>query len=183
MGIGLGDLGNAFLIVIIFALIQLFITALTSVSQFKKVWNAYKCNPAIMPFANLMGFDPTTTFRECTQETQVSFMYVFLDPIYTSLQSFSESGNMFLGILDSLQGDLNTQQSDSLNIVGNIGDRINVFSTNLNKTFITVSDTVAKIGGFITIIFYLLQTSVDLGTALHRDAPGYISRELGVFPK
>jgi hypothetical protein len=183
MGIGLGDLGNAFLIVIIFALIQLFITALTSVSQFKKVWNAYKCNPAIMPFANLMGFDPTTTFRECTQETQVSFMSVFLDPIYTSLNSFSESGNMFLGILNSLQGDLNNQQSDSLNIVGNIGDRINVFSTNLNKTFITVSDTVSKIGGFITIIFYLLQTSIDIGKALDRDAPGYILRQLGVFPK
>jgi hypothetical protein len=110
-------------------------------------------------------------------------MSVFLDPIYTSLNSFSESGNMFLGILNSLQGDLNNQQSDSLNIVGNIGDRINVFSTNLNKTFITVSDTVSKIGGFITIIFYLLQTSIDIGKALDRDAPGYILRQLGVFPK
>jgi hypothetical protein len=136
-----------------------------------------------MPFANLMGFDPTTTFRECTQETQVSFMSVFLDPIYTSLQSFSESGNMFLGILDSLQVGLNVQQIDSLNIVGNIGDRVNMFSTNLNKTFITVSDTVSKIGGFITIIFYLLQTSVDIGKALDRDAPGYILRTLGVLPK
>lgn len=180
---GLGDLGNAFLIVIIFALIHLFITALTSVSQFKKVWNAYKCNPAIMPFASLMGFDPTTTFRECTQETQVSFMSVFLDPIYTSLQSFSESGNMFLGILDSLQVGLNTQQVNSLNIVGNIGERVNMFSTNLNKTFITVSDTVSKIGSFITIIFYLLQTTVDIGTALDRDAPGHILRTLGVLPR
>ena len=179
---GLGDLGNAFLIVIIFALIQIFITALTSVSQFKKVWNVYKCNPAIMPFANLMGFDPTTTFRECTQETQVSFMSVFLDPIYTSLNSFSESGNMFLGILDSLQIGLNSQQGESLNIVGNIGARVNVFSTNLNKTFITVADTVSKIGGFMTIIFYLLQTSVDIGKALNRDAPGYILRTLRVLP-
>jgi len=113
----------------------------------------------------------------------VSFMSVFLDPIYTSLQSFSESGNMFLGILDSLQAGLNTQQLDSLNIVGNIGDRVNIFSTNLNKTFITVSDTVSKIGGFISIIYYLLQTSVDIGKALDRDAPGYILRELHVLPK
>jgi hypothetical protein len=180
---GLGDLGNAFLIVIIFALIQLFVTALTSLAQFKKVWEAYKCNPAIMPFASLMGFDPTTVFRECTQETQESFMSVFLEPIYTSLQSFSESGNMFLGILDSLQIGLNTQQLDSLNIVGNVGDRVNMFSTNLNKTFITVSDTVSKIGGFLSIIFYLLQTTVNLGTALDRDAPGVILKTLGVWPK
>ena len=179
---GLGDLGNAFLIVIIFTFIQLFITVLTSLAQFKKVWNTYKCNPAIMPFASLMGYDPTTIFQECTTETQASFMSVFLDPIYSSLQTFSESGNIFLGILDSLQIGLNTQQLDSLNIVGNIGDRVQVFSTNLNKTFITVADTVSKIGGFMTIIFYLLQTSVDLGKALDRDAPGHILRALRVLP-
>ena len=179
---GLGDLGNAFLIVIIFTFIQLFITVLTSVAQFKKVWNTYKCNPAIMPFASLMGYDPTVVFQECTAETQSSFMSVFLDPIYSSLQTFSESGNIFLGILDSLQIGLNTQQLDSLNIVGNIGDRVQVFSTNLNETFITVADTVSKIGGFMTIIFYLLQTSVDIGKALNRDAPGHILRALRVLP-
>jgi hypothetical protein len=180
---GLGDLGNAFLIVLIFTLIQLFITILTSLAQFKKVWNAYKCNPAIMPFASLMGYDPTVVFEECTRETQSSYMSVFLDPIYSSLESFSESGNIFLGILDSLQIGLNSQQGESLNIVGNIGDRVNVFITNLNKTFITVADTVSKIGGFMTIIFYLLQTSVDIGKALDRDAPGHILRALRVLPR
>jgi hypothetical protein len=179
---GLGDLGNAFLIVLIFTLIQLFVTILTSLTQFKKVWNAYKCNPAIMPFASLMGYDPTVVLEECTRETQLSYMSVFLDPIYSSLESFSESGNIFLGILDSLQIGLNSQQGESLNIVGNIGARVNVFSTNLNKTFITVADTVSKIGGFMTIIFYLLQTSVDIGKALNRDAPGYILRTLRVLP-
>jgi hypothetical protein len=180
---GLGDLGNAFLIVIIFTFIQLFITVLTSIAQFKKVWNTYKCNPAIMPFASLMGYDPTIVFQECTAETQSSFMSVFLDPIYSSLQTFSESGNIFLGILDSLQIGLNTQQLDSLNIVGNIGARVQVFSTNLNETFITVADTVSKIGGFMTIIFYLVQTSVDIGKALNRDAPGHILRALRVLPQ
>ena len=53
---------------------------------------------------------------------------------------------------------------------------------NLNETFITVADTVSKIGGFMTIIFYLLQTSVDIGKALNRDAPGHILRALRVLP-
>ena len=180
---GIGDLGNAFLIVLIFAMIQLFITVITSLAQFKKIWNAYKCNPAIMPFASLMGHDPASVFKECTEETQSSFMSIFLDPIYSSLQTFSETGNIFIGILDSLQIGLNDQQSESLNIVGDIGARVQVFSTNLNKTFITVADTVSKIGGFMTIIFYLLQTSVDIGKALDRDAPGHILRILGVLPR
>jgi hypothetical protein len=180
---GLGDVGNAFFIGLIFALIQLFITVLTSLAQFKKVWNTYKCNPAIMPFATLMGHDPVTVFQECTAETQASFMSVFLEPIYSSLQSFSESGNVFIGMLDELQIGLNTQQLQSLDIVQDIGARVNVFSTNINKTFITVSDAVSKMGALMTIIFYLLQTSVDLGKALNRDAPGVVLKTLGVLPK
>ena len=177
---GLGDLGNAFLIVVIFTLIQLFVTVLTSLAQFKKVWNLYKCNPAIMPFATLMGHNPTAIFQECTEETQTSFMSTFLAPIYSSLESFSKSGNVFLEIFDGLQIGLNEQQVQSLNIVGDIGDRVSVFNTNLNKTFITVSDTVSKMTGVITIIFYLLQTSVDLGKALNKDMPGSALRALQV---
>jgi hypothetical protein len=175
---GLGDLGNAFLIVVIFAVLQLFVTVLTSLAQFKKVWSLYKCNPAIMPFATLMGHDPTTIFQECTAETQSSFMSAFLAPIYSSLENFSKSGNVFLEIFDSLQIGLNEQQLQSFNIVQNIGDRVNVFNTSLNKTFITVSDTVSKMTGVITIIFYLLQTSVDLGVALNKDMPGEVLRTL-----
>jgi len=179
---GLGDLGNAFLIVLIFALLQLFITIITSLTEFKKVWDTYKCNPAIMPFATLMGHDPTKVFQECTAETQASFMSVFLDPIYSSLESFSDSGNIFLGLLDTLQIGLNDQQMQSFNIVETIGDRVNVFSTNLNRTFITVSDTVQKIASMMTIIYYLLLTSVQLGEALNQDAPGYVLQHLGVLP-
>ena len=180
---GLGDLGNAFLIVLIFALLQLFITIITSLAEFKKVWNTYKCNPAIMPFATLLGHDPTTVFQECTAETQASFMSVFLDPIYTSLESFSDSGNIFLGLLDSIQIGLNDQQGQSFNIVRTIGDRVNVFSSNLNTTFITVSDTIVKLSGMMTIIYYLLQTTVQLGNALNKDAPGFVLQELGVLKK
>jgi hypothetical protein len=180
---GLGDLGNAFLIVTIFTLIQLFITLITSLAQFKKIWNKYKCNPAIMPFATLVGHDPVTVFRECTVETQRSFMATFLDPIYTSLNSFTESGNIFLGLLDSLQIGLNTQQLQSLDVVQNIGDRVSVFSNNLNKTFITIADTVSKVGGIITVIHYLVLTSVELGRALSRDAPGQVLRVLTGQPQ
>ena len=177
---GLGDLGNAYLIVVIFTLIQLFVTVLTSIAQFKKVWSLYKCNPAIMPFATLMGHDPTTIFQECTAETQASFMSTFLAPIYSSLESFSASGNVFLQIFDGLQVGLNDQQLQSFNIVENIGDRVSVFNTNLNRTFITVSDTISKMSGVVTVIFYLLQTSVDLGQALNKDMPGSILRVLKV---
>jgi hypothetical protein len=96
------------------------------------------------------------------------------------VESFSASGNVFLQIFDGLQVGLNDQQLQSFNIVENIGDRVSVFNTNLNRTFITVSDTISKMSGVVTVIFYLLQTSVDLGQALNKDMPGSILRVLKV---
>ena len=75
---GLGDIGNAFLIVLIFCLIQLFITLSIGLVQLRNNWDKYKCNPAVTPFAGLIGYDPVITFQECTRETQGDFMKSFL---------------------------------------------------------------------------------------------------------
>ena len=45
---GLGDVGNAFLIVLIFCIIQLFITLSIGLVQLKNDWNKYKCNPPLL---------------------------------------------------------------------------------------------------------------------------------------
>jgi hypothetical protein len=74
---GLGDVGNAFLIVLIFCLIQLFITISIGLVQLRNNWDKYKCNPGVTPFAGIIGYDPVLTFQECTKETQGDFMKCF----------------------------------------------------------------------------------------------------------
>ena len=75
---GLSDTGKAFLIVIIFSLIQLSITLSIGLTHLKNNWNKYRCNPLVIPLAGLVEEDPSVTFTECTKEIQFDFMKTIL---------------------------------------------------------------------------------------------------------
>jgi hypothetical protein len=169
---GLGDIGNAFLIVLIFCLIQLFITLSIGLVQLRNNWDKYKCNPAVTPFAGLIGYDPVITFQECTRETQGDFMKSFLSPIYDTLDTFAQAGNVFTEILESLKLGLNTQEGSTFNVVGDLGNRLNMLISGLSNSFISVGDVFGKIGSMITVVYYLVSSITTLGTALKGDLPG-----------
>ena len=169
---GLGDIGNAFLIVLIFCLIQLFITLSIGLVQLRNNWDKYKCNPAVTPFAGLVGFDPVITFQECTKETQGDFMKSFLSPVYDTLDTFAEAGNVFTEILESLKLGLNTQEGSTFNVVEDLGNRLNMLISGLSNSFISVADVFGNISSMITVVYYLMSTATTLGEALKKDLPG-----------
>ena len=175
---GLSDTGKAFLIVIIFGLIQLSITLSIGLAQLKNNWNKYRCNPLVIPLARLVDEDPIETFRSCTKEIQWDFMKTILKPIYNSFSHLLDSGNLFVGILESLKTGLVVQHGSTLNVMGDLGARFNVLLVELSRAFITVSDLFGKVSSMVTVIFYLITTSVRLGEALKADLPGTVMRAL-----
>jgi len=175
---GLSDTGKAFLIVIIFGLIQLSITLSIGLAQLKKNWNKYRCNPLVIPLARLVDEDPIETFRTCTKEIQWDFMKTILKPIYNSFSYLLDSGNLFVGILESLKTGLVVQHGSTLNVMGDLGKRFNILLVELSRAFITVSDMFGKVSSMVTVIFYLITTSVRLGEALKADLPGTEMRAL-----
>jgi hypothetical protein len=175
---GLSDTGKAFLIVIIFGLIQLSITLSIGLAQLKNNWNKYRCNPLVIPLARLVDEDPIDTFKTCTKEIQWDFMKTILKPIYNSFSHFLDSGNLFVGILESLKTGLVVQHGSTLNVMGDLGKRFNILLVELSKAFITVSDMFGKVASMVTVIYYLINTSVALGKALEADLPGTAMRAL-----
>ena len=175
---GLSDTGKAFLIVIIFSLIQLSITLSIGLSHLKNNWNKYRCNPLVIPLAGMVEEDPIETFKECTKEIQWDFMKTILKPIYNSFTYFLDSGNLFVGILESLKTGLNVQHGSTLDMMNDLGVRFNILLTGLSIAFITVSDMFGKVSSMVTVIFYLITTSVRLGEALNNDLPGTIIKAL-----
>jgi hypothetical protein len=175
---GLSDTGKAFLIVIIFSLIQLSITLSIGLTHLKNNWNKYKCNPLVIPLAGLVQEDPGETFRECTKEMQFDFMKTILKPIYDSFSYFLESGNLFVGILEQLKTGLVAQHGSTLNMMSDLGARFNILLIELSRAFITVSDLFGKVSSAITIIYYLVVTSARLGQALNNDLPGTVMKAL-----
>jgi len=175
---GLSDTGKAFLILIIFSLIQLSITLSIGLAHLKNNWNKYRCNPLVIPLAGLVNEDPIYTFKECTKEIQWDFMKTILKPIYDSFSYFLESGNLFVGILEQLKTGLVAQHGSTLNMMSDLGARFNILLIELSRAFITVSDLFGKVSSAITIIYYLVVTSARLGEALNNDLPGTVMKAL-----
>ena len=176
---GLSDTGKAFLIVIIFSLIQLSITLSIGLTHLKNNWNKYRCNPLVIPLAGLVEEDPTVTFTECTKEIQFDFMKTILKPIYNSFSYFLESGNLFVGILEKLKTGLVVQNVSTLTTFSDLGARFNILVNELGNSFLTVTDLFGKVSSTVTIIYYLITTSARLGEALGKDLPGTVMKALG----
>jgi len=169
---GLGDVGNAFLIVLIFCIIQLSITLSVGLIQLRNNWDKYKCNPGVTPFAGLIGYDPVVTFQECTKETQGDFMKSFLSPVYDTLDTFAEAGNVFTEVLESLKLGLNHQEGSTFNVVEDLGNRLQMLISGLGNSFISVADVFGKISSMITVVYNLMGSAIILGDALIADLPG-----------
>lgn len=176
---GLSDTGKAFLIVIIFSLIQLSITLSIGLTHLKNNWNKYRCNPLVIPLAGLVEEDPSVTFTECTKEIQFDFMKTILKPIYNSFSYFLESGNLFVGILEKLKTGLVVQNVSTLTTFSDLGARFNILVNELGNSFLTVTDLFGKVSSTVTIIYYLITTSARLGEALGKDLPGTVMKALG----
>ena len=99
-------------------------------------------------------------------------MNTFLSPIFHTLDTFSEAGNVFTEVLESLKLGLNTQQGSTFNVVEDIGNRLNMLMGGLSNTLINVGDVFGKISSMMTVILYLMTTAVQLGESLKGDLPG-----------
>lgn len=157
---GLGDLGNVVIILIIFMFLHLIIALSIGISTIKNNWNDYKCNPAVMPFADIFGYDTRENYEECIKNIQIDFMSSFLDPIFGSLEIFASMGNNFLETFEDIK-------LFGLNIDGGIAeifktltDKIKNMGNELSKMYIVITDTFGNLFSVITVMYYMVQGGI-----------------------
>ena len=152
-----GDLGNAIIIIIVFILLQFVVNISIGIQNIKRNWDLYKCNPAVMPFATVFGYDAKANFNECIKTTQTDFMTTFLDPIYGSISYFAETGGIFTGLFEDLKIFGNSEKSTMDDFEFDNSNRLNNIITAVNETF---AATGAAVGQFVSL-FTNLSNSVN----------------------
>ena len=99
-------------------------------------------------------------------------MKSFLQPVYDTLDTFADAGNVFTEILESLKLGLNVQEGETFNIVGDLGNRLKLLISGLSNSLIAVSNVFGKTTSMITVIYNLIGLSTKLGEAIVGDLPG-----------
>ena len=95
------DIFLAIFIIVVFIICNIVCVFISIMSDIKKNWPLYRCNPMIMPFAGYFGHDPMVNFTVCISEMQRGMMSFFTNPL--DLQMFG-----MLSTFSSMRDTLNS---------------------------------------------------------------------------
>jgi len=139
---------------------------MTNMSNIKKNWALYKCNPMIMPFANYFGHDVEKNFTECVAQMQQYTM-----PIHTA--PLSAAQGVLHQNISSLSGQINNfrdlQSKLRPNIAGNFTNTFGIFNNvliEMQKFTVSFRDMIMKLLGTMTVLMHLLQGQQKLGESI-----------------
>ena len=166
MSSALGDLGSAVIIILIFMLLHFGIAASIGITNIQQNWQFYKCNPGIMPFAQVFGHDVVSNFNNCIKERQISYMTeYFLEPIYQSLSLLIQNGEIFTEIFEELKIFGNEHDSAVGQFSMSVGDALNNVSESISGAFSGINDVLNSIGTSFELMKLTNDGVVMTGTA------------------
>lgn len=68
------DITLSIFIILIFIVLYVFNVLSVGIQKIKDDWPQYRCNPIVMPFASVFGYDPMSNFSFCIQNMMSSYM-------------------------------------------------------------------------------------------------------------
>ena len=139
---------------------------LTSMKKIQKDWPTYRCNPAIMPFAGVLGHDVMSNFTQCIGQAQQGMM-----GYYTAGSNYAGKlgGDVMGGMTSTVNDFRKVQASMGSGISGITGDIFGVFNNvmiQFQRLIIDTRDLLKKTMGAMTAIVYTLMTTVHLGESI-----------------
>jgi hypothetical protein len=154
------DVTISVLIVVTFFLLYMFNFFVVGFKRIKDNWPIYRCNPLVLPFASLFGFDAGQNFAFCIQNVQSAFMGEILKPV-----------NYNIGVLNNVGGSLTGNVGGIRSMFDNIRKSImaaiqSVFGVFLNmmiemqRIMVNLKDLFGKLMGIMSTVMYTLSGSM-----------------------
>ena len=141
---------NAIIIIIIILILVGLITVTINISQIRKNWDDYKCNPIFIPFSKIFSSKSASeTFNTCINNYVKNFMKIFLSPFLDIFNNFISYGNIITSFLENFKNLVNIFKID-----------LGAFKEYFQEIINTVIDTMEQIlnsiqdalGGIKTIL-------------------------------
>ena len=153
------------------------------IKQVKDNWPLYRCNPTIMPFASIFGYDAQENFSYCMKSSQTSFMSKFLVPLNQNITALgSVATNLTRNIADARTFIDFSREEGS-------GTSLKIFDTLFNalhqiqKLFIHVKDMIKKLMAIVLTLLNLVRGAIMTIESAWSGPPGQLVRALCFHPE
>jgi hypothetical protein len=146
-----------------------------SITDIKKDWPKYRCNPMFMPLSDNIQED----FTFCVQNMQNSYMGYLLEPLTYITSNLSQMGGQFTDSLNFFRVMISNIRTFVASITGNIyGVFLNLI-IEFQRITIGIKDLVGKVIGIVVTLMYIMEGSIETMKATWNGPPGQMVRTLG----
>lgn len=147
----------------------------TSITEIKKNWPQYRCNPLYMPLSDDIKGD----FTYCVQNTQINMMGYLLQPITFLLSNITSIGGEFQNDIQGVRDMLSGIRGFVTSIVENIFGVFSNLIIEFQMITMSIKDSVGKLIGIIVSLLYILDGSIKTMNSAWKGPPGQLVKAIG----
>jgi len=176
------DVTISVLIVCTFIFLYMFNFFVVGFKQIKDNWPIYRCNPVVMPFAALFGFNAGENFAFCIQNMQSAFMGELLKPVNYNLGALNSVGGGLSGNVTGIQAmfdKIRNSVSGALKAV--FGIFLNMM-IEMQRIMMNMKDLMGKLMGVMSVSLYTMSGGMMAMNSMWDGPPGEMVRLLCFEP-
>ncbi len=154
------------IITAIFVGISVAILATGTLRDVTDNWSRYRCNPAVMPFAELFGYDSSENLKYCVRAMMQSQSGEFFKPIYGVLGEYSTSLGLIVNTMQGFRQMLGNFKLSTDSFIGGVMAKIQALMFQLRITFMRMQTLMGRVYGTMYSMVWLGTSSITAGLNL-----------------
>ena len=157
---------------------SLYLYAGSQVSNLKKNWAQYRCNPLYMPMAGMVGDDVMSNFTKCTMSGFHTYAGFIMDPILAEFGVVNSTLEEVSDTMGSMRSMMSGVRGGFLGIIGSVFGKIQNVMGQTQYTVIRMRTLMSRIVGIMFSFVYIFYGGMQSGQSL---ANGPVGRTMSVL--
>ena len=158
------DVGLSMLIIGLLGILILYSELSVYIATVDKDWTVNRCNPMVMPFVSLVGYDATKNFMQCVRAAESKNMATILLPINKRINGLSDTAALINTSIDDARTDIYAMRDNISNAVENIYLVILNILISIQRSLIWIKEVISKMVGILTALSYSMNGGIIVGT-------------------
>lgn len=145
---------------------SLYLYAGSQVSNLKKNWAQYRCNPLYMPMAGMVGDDVLSNFTKCTMSGFHTYAGFIMDPILAEFGVVNSTLEEVSDTMGSMRSMMSGVRGGFLGIIGSVFGKIQNVMGQTQYTVIRMRTLMSRIVGIMFSFVYIFYGGMQSGQSL-----------------
>ena len=145
---------------------SLYMVALNNLKDLKDNWPLYRCNPAYMPLAGMVGEDPFKNFTDCTMKNFQDYTGFVVDPIMSQFSVMTEAVSQIGGAMEDMRGMMAQTRTGFLGIIGTVFGKIQNLMSQFQYIIVRMRTLMARLVGIMMAFVHIFTTGQQTGSSV-----------------